>query len=170
MGVIDGRGHQLGRFIAGVAEHQALVAGAGVEFVVAGVVHALGDVLALLVIGHEHGAAFVINPVVGVVVADALDGIARHLDVIYVGAGRDLTRQYHQTGIGQCLGRHAAVRVLGENSVQNRIGDLVSHLIGMAFRDRFRGEQKIAVCHKQKTPSVLGQLRCPSPSGAWRTL
>src|SRR3989344_2003559 len=28
--VVDGRGHQLGRFVAGVAEHQALVAGAGV--------------------------------------------------------------------------------------------------------------------------------------------
>ncbi len=34
VGVVNGRGHQLGRFIAGITKHQALVAGAGVEVVV----------------------------------------------------------------------------------------------------------------------------------------
>lgn len=141
--VVDGRGHQLGCLVAGVAEHQALVAGAGVELVIAGLVHALGDVLALLVVGHEHGAALVIDAVVGVVVADALDGVACDLDVVDVGARGDLTCQNHQARVGQRLGRHAAVRVLGENGVQDRVRDLVGHLVRMAFRDGFRGEKKI---------------------------
>src|SRR6218665_1774552 len=85
--VVDRRGHQLGRFVAGVAEHQALVAGAGVQMVVAGMVHALGDVVALLVVGHEHGAALVVDAVVGVVIADAPDGVARHLYVVHMGVG-----------------------------------------------------------------------------------
>ena len=34
VGVVDRRGHQFGRLVAGVAEHQALVAGTGVEVVV----------------------------------------------------------------------------------------------------------------------------------------
>ena len=82
--VVDRRGHQLGRLVAGVAEHQALVAGADVQVVVAGVIDALGDVVALLVVGHQHRAALVVDAVLGVVVADALDGVARDLDVVDV--------------------------------------------------------------------------------------
>jgi len=145
--VIDGRGHQLGRFVAGIAEHQALVASAGVQLVIAGLVHALGDVLALLVVGDEYRATLVVDAVFGVVVADALDGVACDLDVVHIRTGGDFTGQYHQTGVGQCLGSHAAVRVLGENSVQNRVRDLVGDLVGVAFRNRFRGKQKIAVRH-----------------------
>jgi len=51
VGVINGRGHQLGRFVAGITKHQALVAGAGVEVVVTGVINTLGNVVALLVVG-----------------------------------------------------------------------------------------------------------------------
>jgi flagellar motor component MotA len=69
---VDRQRHQHRRLVAGVAEHQALVAGALVEVVVVGLVHALGDVRALLVVGHQHGAALVVDAVLGVVVADAL--------------------------------------------------------------------------------------------------
>lgn len=48
VGQADRQGHQLRRFIAGVAEHDSLVAGAnaieGIAVVVVGLVHALGDV------------------------------------------------------------------------------------------------------------------------------
>jgi hypothetical protein len=81
VGVVNGRGHQLGGFVAGIAKHQALVTGTGIEVVVTGAVNALGDVVALLVIGHQHRAAFVVNAVVGVVVANAFEGVACDLDV-----------------------------------------------------------------------------------------
>ena len=140
--VVDGRGHQLGRLVAGVAEHQALVAGAGVEVVVGRLVDALGDVVALLVVGHQHRAALVVDAVVGVVVADALDGVARHLDVIDHRVGGDLAGQHHQAGVGQCLGGHAAARVLRQQGVEDGVGDLVGHLVRVAFGNRFGSEEK----------------------------
>jgi hypothetical protein len=141
--VVDRRGHQLGRFVAGVAEHQALVAGAGVQVVVAGVVHALGDVVGLLVVADHDGAALVVDAVFGVVVADALDGVARDLDVVDVRVGGDLAGQHHEAGVGQRLGGHAAARVLLEDRVEDRVGDLVGDLVGMAFGDGFGREEKV---------------------------
>ena len=99
--VINRRGHQFGRFVAGITEHQALVTGAGIEVVVAGVVHALSDVIALLVIADHDRATLVVDAVFGVVVADAFDGVARHLDVIHMRVGGDLASQHHQSGVGQ---------------------------------------------------------------------
>ena len=109
---IDRQRHQCRRLVAGIAEHQALVARALVEVVIGCAVHALRDVRALLVVGHQHRAALVVDAVFGVVVADALDGVARHLDVVDVRGGGDLARQHHQAGIGQRLRCHPRIRVL----------------------------------------------------------
>ena len=106
-------------------------------------VHALGDVVALLVIGHQHGAALVVDAVVGVVVADALDGVARDLDVVHVRVGGDFTREHHQAGVGQRLGGDAAAWVLLEDCIEDRVGNLVSHLVGVAFGDGFGSEEKV---------------------------
>jgi hypothetical protein len=141
--VVDGRGHELGRLVAGVAEHEALVAGAGVQVVVAGVVHALRDVVALLVVGHQHRAALVVDAVLGVVVADALDGVARDLDVVDVRVGGDFAGEHHEPGVAQRLGRDARARVLREDGVENGVGDLVGDLVGVTFRDGFGGEEKV---------------------------
>ena len=158
--IVDGRRHEFGCFVAGVTKHQALVARASVHVVVRGVVDALGDVIGLFVIGHQHGAAFVINAVVGVVVTDAFDGVTRHLDVVDMGVGGDFTGQHHQTGVAQCFSSYAGFGVLLEDCVQNRVGNLVRHLVGVALRDGFGGEEKI-VCHK-KAPKVKNKrcLRC----------
>ena len=88
-------------------------------------------------------AAFVVDAVLGVVVADALDGVACDLDVVDVGVGRDLAGQHHQAGVGQGFGRDAAARVLLEDRVENRVRDLVGHLVGVPFRNRFRREEEI---------------------------
>ena len=70
--VVDGSRHIGRRFVAGVAEHQTLVARALRQGIVVLFVHALLDVGALFVVAHEHRAAAVINPVFGIVVTDAL--------------------------------------------------------------------------------------------------
>ena len=141
--VVNRRRHQFRGFVAGIAEHQALVAGTGVQVVVAGMVHALGDVIALLVIGDQHRAALVIDAVFGVVIANALDGVARNLDIVDMGVGGDFAGQHDQTGIGQGFGRDTAAWVLLEDSVQNRIGNLVRHLVRVAFRDGFGRKEKV---------------------------
>jgi hypothetical protein len=74
VGVVDRQRHQaVGGLVGGVAEHQALVAGALVERALA-FVHALGDVGRLAVDRRQHRAALVVEADVGVVVADAADG------------------------------------------------------------------------------------------------
>ena len=80
VGEPDRQRHQVGRLVAGVAEHHPLVAGAlAVEVVLAGLaaaqllalVDALGDVGALLVDADDDAAGVAVEAVERVVVADA---------------------------------------------------------------------------------------------------
>ena len=52
--IVNRSGHQRGRFRAGIAEHQTLVAGAEIELVIHRVIDALGNVLRLLVVTDEN--------------------------------------------------------------------------------------------------------------------
>ena len=92
-------------------------------------IDALGNVIALLVVGDQHRAALVIDAIFGVVVTDALERIARHLDVVDMGVGGDFTSQHDQPGIGQRFGCHTGSWVLFEDCVENRIRDLIGHLV-----------------------------------------
>ena len=121
MRVINGRGHELWCFAAGVAKHQTLVAGANVEVVVRRMIHALGDVVGLLVVANHDRTAFVIDAVFGVVVANAFDGVACDLDVVHMRVGGDLACQNDQAGVGQCFGGHAAAGVLRKDGVKNGV-------------------------------------------------
>jgi hypothetical protein len=141
--IVDRRGHQLRGLVAGIAEHQALVAGAEVQVVVAGAIDALGDVVALLVVGDEHGATLVVDAVLGVVVADALDRVARDLDVVDVGLRGDFARKHDQAGVAQRLCGHARERILLEDRVQDRVGDLVCNLVRVTFRNGFGSEEEV---------------------------
>ncbi len=159
VGVVDRQRHQAVGLVGGVAEHQALVAGALVERVVVGVVHALGDVGRLAVDRRQHRAALVVEADVGVVVADAADDFLRDLAVVGVGGGGDLARDHHQAGGHQGLAGHARLGVLGEDGVEHAVGDLVGDLVGMAFGDGFGGEEKFShVCCslENKNPRCLG--------------
>src|SRR5574343_330026 len=141
---VDRQRHQRRGFVAGVAEHQALVAGALAEIVVVGLVDALGDVRALLVVGDQHGAALVVDAVVGVVVANALDRVAGDLDVIDVGVGGDFTGQHDQAGVAQGFGGNARMLVLGQDGVEDGVGNLVGDLVRMAFANGFGSEEVFA--------------------------
>ena len=63
MGQGDRQGHQFGRVVAGVAEHQALVAGPDLLARCLVLVHALGDVRALPVQGDHHRAGSAQMPI-----------------------------------------------------------------------------------------------------------
>ena len=135
VGQRDGRGHQLGSFVRGVAEHHALVAGAAR-------VHALRDVARLLVDGRYHGAGVGVEAVESVVVADGGDDAANQTLEIDVGLGGDLAGNDHQSGGRQRLGGDAAVRVLLQAGIENGVGDLIGNLVGVAFGNGFRGKQE----------------------------
>lgn len=141
MGIVDGGRHQDGGFVAGVAEHQALVTGALVEVVVLGVVDALGDVGTLLVIGDLYRAAPVVDAIVGVVVADALDRVAGDSNVVNVGLRGDLAGEQYEAGSAQGLCRNAGLGILGQQGIEDGIRNLVSDLVRVAFGNRFGGKE-----------------------------
>ena len=131
----DRRRHQLRRLVGGVAEHHALVAGA------AGV-HALRDVRRLAVDRRDHRAGVRVEALERVVVADLLDRLAHQRLEVDVGLGRDLAGNDHQAGAGQRLAGHAAVGVLRQAGIENRVGDLVGDLVGMTLGHGLTGKQK----------------------------
>ena len=144
MAVIDGKRHQGRGFVAGVAEHQTLVACTLVQVYAFAFVHALGDVGGLLVVVHADRAAVGIKAQLGRVVADAFDGFACDFDVVHMGGGGDFARQHAQTGVYQSFRRDTRFGVLRQNRIQNRIGHLVGYFVRMAFGNRFGSKQIFA--------------------------
>ena len=143
VGQRDGQRHQLRRLVAGEAEHHALVARAVVERAVAGLlalerlVHAEGDVRALLVDVRDDGAGLAVKTVLRTVVADLAHGLAHDLRDVHVAVGRDLAHDVHDAGRDRALAGDAAVRVLRQNGVEDRVGHLVADLIGMSLCNGF---------------------------------
>ena len=113
MRVMDRQRHQLRGFVAGVAEHQALVAGALVHVQSLALVHALGDVGRLPVDRGEHGAGIVVEADFRAVVADALDRFARDVDVVDCRMGGDFAGNDDQSGADQRFAGYARLGVLG---------------------------------------------------------
>ena len=108
----DRQRHQLGRFVAGEAEHQPLVARAAR-------IHAHRDVGRLRLDQVVHAAGVAIEPVGGVVVADVLDGAARDPRHVHVGLGGDLAGHDAGAGGDQDFARHAPRWVVRQHGVQN---------------------------------------------------
>ena len=159
----DGQGHQLGRLVAGVAEHHALIAGAVVQLVVAGflgfqgLVHAQGDVAGLLVDVGDDGAGVAVEAIGGVVVADIADHLAGDLGDVHIAGGGDLAHDVDQARGSGGLAGHAAIGILLENGVQNGVADLVADLIGMSLGNGFGSKQML--CHDFDLLSILGNAQ-----------
>src|SRR6185437_9039605 len=101
----------------------------------------LGDVRGLAVQGDHHAAGPAVEPVEVVVVADVADDVTDEGGDVHVGLGGDLPGHHHQPGGQQGLAGHPAVRVVGEQGVEDSVGDLVGHLVGVSLGDRLRRER-----------------------------
>ena len=110
--VIDWKRHERRRLVAGIAEHQALIAGALVHVLLGGAVDAARDVRGLPAVADHDRATLDVETELGVGIADAMDGVARDARVIMLVVGGDLAGQHHQAGRNQCFGGYAAMRVL----------------------------------------------------------
>ena len=168
----DRERHQLGGVVAGVAEHQALVARAPlVELVVGGahprlvaVVDAGRDVHALGADRDLDAARGAVEALVGGVVADVEDRRAHQLGDRRVGVGPDLAGHHDQTGREQRLDRRPQVRRVGvvlHQVVEDGVADPVSDLVRVTLGHRLRGEE--ASRHVQLTLwcRSLGVKHCP---------
>ena len=140
----DRQRHQLGRFVAGVAEHHALVAGADevvdvgfAVLVLKALVHAHGDIRRLAVERGQHGAACGVKAIVGVGVADVLDHPARHSGDVHLRGGGDFAHDVHNAGGDGRFAGNMRFAVLRENAVEDRVGYFVTDLVGMSLGHRF---------------------------------
>ena len=153
VGEHDRGGHELGRFVASVAEHEALIAGAllggGFAFGFA-IIHTLRNVRALAgeKIGNENAVR--VEDIVVVHIADSTD--RRADDVADVENGierrafdfrdRDFAADNDGVAFNEGLARDAAGFVDGQAGIEDRIGDGVANLVWMAFANGFGGENK----------------------------
>ena len=143
VGEHDRRGHQFRCLVAGIAEHEALVAGAllGGLFAFGFLcVNALRDVLALLGdrFGDDHLVG--VENVVVVDVADFPDGLTHDLFEIEFGVRRDFTGEHHHVALDQRFAGHTAFFVLGQARVEHGVGNGVADFVGVAFANRLGGK------------------------------
>ncbi len=115
----DGQRHQLGGFVAGIAEHHALVPGAGERVLVGfpvfglqGLVDAHGDIGGLSIDGGEHAAGVAVKAALGVVVTDLLHHLADDGGDVHIAGGGDLPHHMDHTGGGGGLAGHMGLGVL----------------------------------------------------------
>ena len=153
--VIQRGRHQVGGFIAGKAEHDALVARAFVLVVAR--IDTLGDIQRLPV--QVVFKAKVLPMKTGLFVTDAPHRGAHHLFDFLGHTGRplavfvdalaaDFTRQHDQLRRGQRFAGDPRLGILGQEQIDNRVADLVGDFVGMALGHAFGSEQVVAAhCH-----------------------
>ena len=152
LGQGQGQGHQLCRLVTGVAEHHALVARAVVQLgflvvlVFQGFVHAQGDVGGLLVDGGDDAAGVTVETVFAPVIANVPDHLPGDFVNVHIAAGGDLAHDVDQARAGRGLTGHPALGVLGQDGVQDGVGNLVADFVGMPLGNGLRGEE-IMSCH-----------------------
>src|SRR6266851_837151 len=161
----DRRRHQLRRLAAGIAEHDALVAGALIF--VASRVDALRDIGGLLV--HVAGNFRHVPMEAFLLVTNLANGVARHFDQ---PVATDAARAPHLAGEDDAIGRRqgldAAARLWigGKKRVDYGIGNAIADLVGMALAHGLAGKHVIALRHRGSFPcrGATCDKAAPSPS------
>ena len=149
--VIERRGHQIGGLVGGIAEHDALIAGAFI--LVAAGVHALRDMRGLAMQAVDEFKLFPVETVL--FIADLADGFAhggldfrqgarRPFAVFIHALAADFTGQDHQLRGGQCLAGDARLGVFRQKQIDDRIRNLIRDLVGMTFGNALGSKQIIA--------------------------
>ncbi len=145
------------------------------------------DVARLLVDRHQHRAGVAVEAHLAARVADPLHHLARELRIVDPRLGGDLAGDHDVAGLEERLAGHPALGILAQDGVEDGVGDLVRHLVGVTLGDRLRGEQVIVERHGlswegPRAPAgrrkVRGHARAlsnmadrlpdPPPDGMWR--
>ena len=145
----NGQRHELGSFVGGVAEHQALVAGTVAVVVfyflarahLMGVFHTGADFVTLLTDSDGHAAGSTVEAYLGGGEANVAEAVTHQLRNFDVAGAAYLP--HHMNKPGGHHGFHGNVRVgvFGEHGVQDGVRDGVADFIRVAFRDGFAGEK-----------------------------
>ena len=138
---IQGQRHIVLGIAAGVAEHQALVAGALIFRL--GTVNTLVDVRGLLADDVHHAAGCAVETHVGTGVADVGDHVTNDLLQVNPGRSGDFAGDDCYAGFHQSLARHTGELVFSNDGVQHRVRNLVGDFVRMPFRHGLGGEKGV---------------------------
>ena len=130
----DGRRHPLRRLVAGIPEHHPLVAGSPR-------IDPHGNLGRLAIDGREHGAGVAIDTVLGPVIPDVQNRLPDELWHVYVGVRRHLAGDQRHAGCDERLAGNPRLGVIGKDTVEHRVGDLVCDLVGMPLGNGFGREK-----------------------------
>ena len=134
VGEDEGEGEELRGLIGGITEHDTLVTSTELLNSLL-VVETLSNVGGLLLNGNEQVQGLVVKALLGVIVADVLDGLAHDLLVVELGIGGDLAKDHDHAGLGGSLASDLGEGILSQAGVEDGIGDLISDLIGVTLTD-----------------------------------
>ena len=167
VGVINRRRHQGLGLAAGIAEHDALVAGALFLLLLGIGIDAHGDVGRLLV--HVEFELGVLPVKALLLVADLAHGAARGvLDQSRCHGFRSAHLSGHDDAVGrhQCFDSHPRMRIGGHVEIYHGIGDAVAHLVGVTFRYRLAAEEIVSTVRHVTLYEFDGggRDRCPAPA------
>src|SRR5581483_9492094 len=144
---LDREGHQLGRLVAGVAEHHALIARALLLVQPLAFGDPLRNIRRLPLDRGDNGAGVAVEAHFRAGVADLAHDIADDFVVAHSLFARDLARDDDHARFRERLARDAAVGIAFQVRVENGVGNLIAHLVGMSLGDRLRSEKKVFRCH-----------------------
>ncbi len=96
----------------------------------------------MLVESGQYRTGMIIKTDIRAVVTNTFNGRARNLHIVDVGLGSNFTRHNNQACTAQSLAGDPCVGILGQDCIQDRVGNLISHLVGMTFGHGF-GSKKI---------------------------
>ena len=117
------RRHHLAGLVAGIAEHDALIARA--LLVLLGAHDALINVRRLFVDGRQDAARVAVELVFALGIADAVDHAARHALYIDIRFGAHLARHNHQSRGAKRLAGDFRVGVTTQEFVENGVRNLI---------------------------------------------
>ena len=156
----NGHGHHFRGFIAGKAKHHALISRAGFMLIRSpgfqGRVHPLGNVRGLIMQRGQHCAGSAVKALLGPVVADFVNHLAHDVRHRRIALGGHFAHHHHQPRGGAGFAGNAGIRILFQQRVQNGVGNLVAHFVGMAFGHGFGGKQCTHFCSFH-APHVRGR-------------
>ena len=97
----------------------------------------MGDIGRLRVETDHDAHGFAVVAIGLAVITDALDGVANDAGDVHVTRGRDLAGDDGQACRHEGLTCDTTHWVVGQHGVENRVGDLIGHLVGMTLGDGF---------------------------------
>ena len=125
--------HQFGGFPAGIAEHDALIARALLLEQAFPGGHALGNIRRLPPQRNKDRAAVAIKTHGAVVVSYIQNNATDQSGDINLGSRGHFAGDHRHLRRNQRLARHPRPGILGQYGIQNRVGNLIAHLVRMAF-------------------------------------